>query len=123
MSQMSKFPFFRKFLLAVLEKTAQFIPIPDKMYLRMKYLLRLGKILNLKNPQTFNEKIQWLKLNTYKGNPLVNQCADKYRVRDYVENCGCGEILNELYGVYDCVDDVPWDELPDQFVLKWNLYL
>ena len=60
------------------------------------------------------------KFNTYYKNPLVTQCADKYAVREYVEKCGCGEILNELYGVYDKVDDIPWDTLPNQFVIKWN---
>lgn len=76
--------------------------------------------INLKNPLTLDEKIQYLKLHDYLGNKLVTQCADKWAVREYVESCGCGDILNELYGVYDRVEDVPWGELPQQFVLKWN---
>jgi hypothetical protein len=52
--------------------------------------------------------------------PLVIKCADKYRVRDYVKQCGCGSILNELIGVYDSPKEIPWEELPNQFALKWN---
>lgn len=86
----------------------------------MLYLTKFKKPINLSNPQTLDEKIQWLKFNTYYQNPLVTQCADKYAVREYVEKCGCGEILNELYGAYDKVEDIPWDSLTNQFVIKWN---
>ena len=48
------------------------------------------------------------------------QCADNYPVRDYVKAMGCGEILNELYGVYERPEDIPWDKLPQRFVLKCN---
>ena len=61
---------------------------------------KFGKWLDMNNPQTSNEKVLWLKLHTYYKNPLVTQCADKYAVREYVEKCGCGEILNELYGYF-----------------------
>ena len=76
--------------------------------------------LDLKNPQTLDEKIQWMKLYYYKGNKLVKKCADKYAVREYVRDCDLEEILNELYGVYDSVDEINWEQLPDKFVLKWN---
>ena len=94
--------------------------ISPELNTRVVYWMKFKKGIDLEHPKTLDEKIQWLKLNTYKGNPLVNQCADKYRVRDYVAKCGCGTILNELYGVYDSVDEVPWEDLPNQFVLKWN---
>ena len=84
------------------------------------YILKFKRPINLKHPKTLDEKIQWLKLNTYYENPLVSQCADKYAVRQYVEKCGCVEILNELYGVYDCVEEISWDTLPNKFVIKWN---
>lgn len=76
--------------------------------------------LRLKSPVTLNEKLTWLKLNTYRNDPLVCQCADKYRVRDYVEEAGCGALLNRLYGAWDRVEDIPWADLPDSFVLKGN---
>ena len=94
--------------------------ISPKLNTRVLYLTKFKKPINLNNPQTLDEKIQWLKFNTYYQNPLVTQCADKYAVREYVEKCGCGEILNELYGAYDKVEDIPWDSLPNQFVIKWN---
>lgn len=94
--------------------------ISPKLNTRLVYLTKFKKPINLKNPQTLDEKIQWLKFNTYYKNPLVTQCADKYAVREYVEKCGCGEILNELYGAYDRVEEIPWETLPNQFVIKWN---
>ena len=77
--------------------------ISPKLNTKFLYWRRFGKKLDFDNPQTSNEKVLWLKFNTYHKNPLVIQCADKYAVREYVEKCGCGEILNELYGVYDKV--------------------
>lgn len=82
--------------------------------------MKFKKRINLKNPQTLDEKIQYLKFHDYYQNPLVTQCADKYAVREYVKQCGCKEILNELYYVWDSVDEIDWDVLPNQFVIKWN---
>ena len=87
---------------------------------KVRYKKAFHKKLNLKNPATFNEKLLWLKLNDYIRNPLVIQCVDKYAVRDYIKDCGCEDILNELIGVWEKPSDIPWDELPEQFVLKWN---
>lgn len=75
--------------------------ISPKLNTKFVYRRTFGKPIDLHNPTTLDEKIQWLKLNTYYNNQLVTDCADKYRVREYVEKCGCGEILNQLYGVYD----------------------
>jgi hypothetical protein len=87
---------------------------------RIRYKEIFGKNPDLEHPQTLNEKILWLKLYRYMKDPLIIQCSDKYRVREYIERCGCGNILNELYGVFDSVGEIPWDELPGRFVLKWN---
>lgn len=87
---------------------------------KVRYRKSFHRKLDLQSPRTLNEKLLWLKLNRYMHDPLVIQCADKFRVRAYVEECGCGEILNTLYGVYDSVDDINWEALPMQFVLKWN---
>ena len=80
--------------------------ISPKLNTRLWYKKRFGKKLNLKDPKTFNEKILWLKLNAYMKNPLVIQCADKYKVRDYLKECGCEEILNDLIGVYDYANEI-----------------
>ena len=94
--------------------------ISPKVSVKILYRLCFKRNLNLKNPQTLNEKIQWLKLNLYNNDPLVKICADKYTVREYIKSKGCGSILNDIYGVYNNVNEIPWDKLPDKFVLKWN---
>ena len=78
----------------------------------------MGRKLNLSNPRTFNEKLQWLKLYYYPYDQLAINCTDKYLVRDYIERKGLGQYLNEIYGVWDKTDEVNWDLLPDKFVLK-----
>lgn len=96
--------------------------ISPELNTRYCYWRRFGKKLNLKNPQTSNEKALWLKLNTYLNNPLVTQCADKYAVRDYVKQCGCEEILNPLIGVYDKPEEIDFNSLPKKFAIKYNYY-
>lgn len=88
---------------------------------RIVYRVKFHKRLNLKNPETLNEKISWLKLNTFYNNELVKTCADKYKVRSYIEETGCVEILNRLIGVYDSPSSIPWDKLPDSYALKYNI--
>lgn len=80
------------------------------------YLTVTGKKLNLKDPKDFNEKLQWL--NLYWQHPLLTKCADKFEVREYVKNCGCGDSLNELYGVYEDAARLEWNRFPEKFVLK-----
>ena len=77
-----------------------------------------GEELNLQNPQTFNEKIQWLKL--YDSTPLKTRLADKYLVRDWVAERIGDEYLVPLLGVWDSFDEINFDNLPNQFVLKAN---
>jgi len=83
------------------------------------YYIKFRKKLNLTNPTNFNEKIQWLKFNEL-NDDIYTLCADKYKVREYVRLKGCGEILNELYGVYDDSRDIDYRALPDKFALKCN---
>ena len=93
--------------------------VPDAVMLRIQYFIKTGRILHLKNPKRYTEKLQWYKL--YYRDPLMAQCVDKYEVRKYVEKCGLGHILNECYGVFDRADDVNFDKLPNSFVLKDTL--
>ena len=93
--------------------------IPDKPMLKLQYRIKMGRPLDLKNPQRYTEKLQWYKL--YYKNPVMCQCVDKYDVRAYVESKGLGHILNECYGVFDRVEDIDFDALPEQFVLKDTL--
>ena len=78
----------------------------------------LGYELNLENPKTYNEKIQWLKL--YYHNPLMTKCADKYLAREYIKEKIGEEYLIPLIGVWDKVEDIDFNSLPKQFVLKVN---
>lgn len=108
------------------------IASPEKYYKKIvddrrnKYKLEIEdwfkeitkKSLNLKNPKTFNEKIQWLKL--YDSTPLKTQLADKYLVRDWVKEKIGEEYLIPLLGVYDNFDEIDFDKLPNQFVIKCN---
>lgn len=90
--------------------------IPDSIFLKMKYKLEMGKKLNLDNPQTFNEKLQWLKLNDRKD--IYTTMVDKYAVKEYVGNIIGNEYIIPTLGVYDKFDDINFDELPKQFVMK-----
>ncbi len=71
---------------------------------------------NLDSPQTFSEKQQWYKLNSF--DPLMSKCADKIGVREYIKDCGYADLLNEVYGVYNSVSEIKLKDLPNKFVLK-----
>jgi hypothetical protein len=92
--------------------------IPDDEYLRMMYRIHMKKELNLDNPQTFNEKLQWLKL--YDRKPEYTAMADKYEVRKFVAEKIGEEYLIPLLGVWDRFEDIDFNKLPNQFVLKCN---
>lgn len=92
--------------------------LPDKIYLKKLYKAKTGKELNLNNPTLFNEKLNWLKL--YNRRPEYTMMADKYRVREYIKEKIGEEYLVPLLGVYDKVEDIDFDSLPNQFVLKCN---
>jgi hypothetical protein len=92
--------------------------ISDKAYLKLFYRAYQGRSLKLDNPETFNEKIQWLKL--YDRNPVYTTLSDKYRVREYVAKKIGEEYLIPLLGVWKSADEIDFDSLPNQFVLKCN---
>ena len=90
--------------------------LPDEIYLKIRYFLEFGKKLDLKNPKTFNEKLNWLKINDRK--PEYNKLVDKYLVREYIADTIGEEYLIPLLGVWDSFDEIDFDSLPEQFVLK-----
>ena len=92
--------------------------LTDKIYLKIAYRLAIGKSLNLENPRTFNEKLQWLKL--YDRQPKYITMVDKYRVRKYIADIIGEEYLIPLLGVWENAKDIDFDTLPNQFVLKCN---
>ena len=90
--------------------------LPDRLYLQILYLLKTGKVLNLNNPQTFSEKLQWMKL--YDRKPEYTIMVDKYAVKDYVSKIIGEEYIIPTIGVWDRPEDINWDSLPNKFVLK-----
>lgn len=94
--------------------------LPDEVMSKIYFRIVLKKKLNIKEPKTFNEKLQWLKLYHYPYDDEVITCADKYAVRAYLEKKGYGDKLVPLAGEWDKVEDIDWEKLPNQFVLKCN---
>lgn len=93
--------------------------LPDKLYLEICYLIKTHKRLNLKEPQTFNEKMQWLKL--YNRQMQYTKMVDKYKVRDLIrEKIGEEYLIPLVGGPYMNVNEIDFDALPRQFVLKCN---
>ena len=101
---------------AVLAPFNALYALSPELCLRALFRLKQGYKLDLGNPTTFSEKIQWIKL--YDRNPLMPRCADKYEVRGYVDECGCGKYLNELLWHGDDPAQIPFDELPERYVVK-----
>lgn len=90
--------------------------LPDELYIRMLFFLKLGKFLNLKNPQTFSEKIQWLKL--YDKKDQYTQLVDKFLVKKYVADIIGEEFIIPTLGLWKNPDEIDFNSLPNQFVLK-----
>lgn len=90
--------------------------LSDKLVIKYKYYKKFGEKLNLKNPTTFSEKVQWIKIygNLEKATCLI----DKYEVRNYIENKIGKSYLNKIYGVYTDIDQIKFEDLPNRFVLK-----
>ncbi len=79
---------------------------------------KLIRPVNLSEPKYFNEKMLWIKYNMYNDSPLVAQCYNKYFVRQYIVKKGLGYILNTLYGVWNSTEEIQWDNLPEEYVMK-----
>lgn len=90
--------------------------IPDSLYLKRFFRKKMGRPLDLKNPKTFNEKLQWLKL--YNRKPEYTDMVDKVAVKKYVADIIGEEYIIPTLGVYSKFEDIDFDELPDKFVLK-----
>ena len=100
----------RHFILTVLRF------VPDKWMIKLQYRIKTKRKLNLKNPQSYTEKLQWYKL--FYRDPLMTRCADKHEVREYLSERGYADLPCKEYGVYDKAENIDFDELPDRFVLK-----
>lgn len=92
--------------------------LSDKMYLKLYFFFKYKKRLNLKEPKTFNEKLNWLKLNDRKE--IYVTMVDKYKAKEYVASLIGSEYIIPTIGVYDKFDEIDFDKLPQQFVIKCN---
>ena len=90
--------------------------LPDKIYLKILYKARFNKKINLDNPQTFNEKLQWLKL--YDRKKIYTTMVDKYEVKQYVSEKIGKEYIIPTLGIYNKWEDIEFNDLPEQFVIK-----
>ena len=99
---------------ALLYKVA--LLIPDRWFVQLKFRKNFGRNLDLRNPQTFNEKLNWLKL--YDHNPIYTKMVDKYEAKKYVADIIGEEYIIPTFGVWDKAEDIDFDSLPDKFVLK-----
>lgn len=91
---------------------------PDKLYISVLFKRRLGYRMDWKNPRSFNQKLQWMKL--YDRNPAYSELADKVRVRDYVRERIGEQFLIPVLGIYENAEQIDFDSLPNRFVLKCN---
>lgn len=105
----------KKILIYLMNKNFLFF-MPDKLYLKWKFKLTMGYKLDLDNPKTFNEKMQWLKLND--RNTEYTKMVDKYSAKEYVGSIIGKEYIIETIGIYDKFDDINFSDLPDKFVIK-----
>ena len=90
--------------------------MPDEKFIRMKYKAKMGKPLNLLEPKSYNEKLQWIKLHDH--NPMYTNVVDKYEVKFLVRERIGDEYIIPTLGVWDKYEDIDFDKLPNQFVLK-----
>ena len=90
--------------------------LPDEMYIQIYYFIHFKRFANLRNPQTYNEKLNWLKLHD--RNPLYTKLVDKFEVKEYVTPIIGREHIIPMLGIWDSFDDINFDKLPSQFVLK-----
>lgn len=116
--KISKFIFNPIVRFGYLNKLGLYRYSSDERFLRKAFKVYMKSNLNLINPRTFNEKLQWLKL--YDRKPIYTTMVDKYLVREYIAEKLGEEYLIPLLGVWDDSDDIDFDALPNQFVLKCN---
>lgn len=111
----NKFQWYRYMAYRVQKYRTEINPMWE---INRQYQHAFHKLPNIENPKNLIEKIYWMQLHC--DTSLWTLCADKYRMREYVKQCGCQEYLPELYGVWDEPDNINWETLPQKFVIKAN---
>ena len=92
--------------------------ISPTWYVKYQYKYITHHKLNLKNPTRYTEKLQYLRLYVYPKNALVSKCASRDGAREYLKELGLENLLIPIYGIFDSFDEIDFDQLPDQFVMK-----
>ena len=108
----------KKIIIAIVELMCRLRLLKPIQVARLKYYYKFHRMPDFEHPRDLNEKINWLKF--YGDTSRWADLADKYKVREYVESVGLGDTLVKLYGKWDNANDIDWDSLPNQFVLKVN---
>lgn len=108
----------QEYRLRVNSKLGLYNNMDDKKFIEKMFKATMDYPLNLENPESFNEKLQWLKL--YDRNPLYTKLVDKYKVREYISEKIGDDYLIPLLGVWDDPEEIDFDSLPNKFVLKCN---
>lgn len=109
---------FAQRLFSALDRREMLHWMPDKLYLQIEFRLRMGRKLDLANPQTFNEKLQWLKL--YDRRPEYIKMVDKHEAKIYVAERLSEQYIIPTLGVWESFDDIDFQTLPERFVLKYT---
>ena len=115
MNKLEKYIKHPSFILYYLDQK-RIITLSDKVFLKIKYKMKFNKKLDLKNPKTFNEKLQWLKL--YDRKHKYTNMVDKYEAKKYVASIIGDEYIIPTIGIYDKFEDIDFKKLPKQFVIK-----
>ena len=116
MNKYIEFIFNPRFRHSILNSRGVYKNVSDRKVIEKEFKLTFGRKLDLDNPQTFNEKLQWLKL--YNRKPIYTTMVDKYEAKKYVADIIGEEYIIPTLGVWDRFEDIDFDALPDQFVLK-----
>ena len=116
MNKYLRFLVDKKFRFGYMAAKGFYHSMPDEKLIKKKFKLAFGRELDLANPKTFNEKLQWLKL--YNRKPIYTTMVDKYEVKKLVADIIGDEHIIPTLGVWESFDEIDFDSLPDQFVLK-----
>lgn len=108
----------KKIIIAIIELMCRLRLLKPIQVARLKYYYKFHRMPDFEHPRDLNEKINWLKF--YGDTSRWADLADKYKVREFVESVGLGDTLVKLYGKWDNANEIDWDNLPNQFVLKVN---
>lgn len=94
--------------------------VSPRLNIRVLFWHHFKRIPNLKAPRDLNEKVAVMKLTVFRQDPLIKRCADKHEVKKYLDELGYGHLCIKTLRVYERVEDIEWDALPDKCMIKWN---